>query len=187
MQVDNSPFGLIKDAMSIGLILGCFNVIKFGIMVIGIDSVSLTSLSNAMTLAVPLVLFLLMRRYRRMPGNEVLGFSNLWSFGSLLALFGSMLSGVFEYIYYAYINPQYIATQMENAKTLLSEVTATSGEAMVSALSGSIELIGTPTAIEMVVQSIWLSFITGSLLSLVLSPIVVTLCRREEKKNQDCK
>lgn len=182
MQRGRSPFDLIKGAMNMGLLLGFFNIIKFVVMVVGIGSVSLTSLANAMTLAVPLVLFLLMRRYRKMAGNEALGISTMWSFGTTLTLFGSMLSGVVEYLYYARINPQFIATQMENAKSLIGEVATTGGDSVITQLSEAMGQIGAPTAIQMVMQSIWLSFILGSVLSLILAPIVVAVCKREVKK-----
>ncbi len=183
MEKESSPFDMIKVAMNMGLLLGLYNIVKFLLTVMGVQNETLSLLANVLTLAVPLVAILLMRSYRNSPaGGDWLGISKMWSFGTMLFLFASLVSGIVEYSYLTYIDPQFLAVQMENAKALLREMAATDNDGLLSMLSGSVDGVSIPTAIEYVVQSIWTSFFMGAVLSLVLAPIVVFIGRRENRK-----
>lgn len=91
-----------------------------------------------MLLFVPLVVFFMMRRF----SNQNEGgsyFSQLWMMGILLFFFASLISGLAQYIYYVYINPEYIKSQLSAAVTLLESLNMTSDPSLLVAVKTGLE------------------------------------------------
>ena len=117
MEKNNTQKGIVQFAMEAGAYMGLYFVVKFIFAVLSLNYPFCNVVSTIMLLFVPLVVFFMMRRF----SNQNEGgsyFSQLWMMGILLFFFASLISGLAQYIYYVYINPEYIKSQLSAAVTL---------------------------------------------------------------------
>lgn len=124
-----------------------------------------------MLLFVPLVVFFMMRKF----SNQNEGgsyFSQLWMMGILLFFFASLISGLAQYIYYVYINPEYIKSQLSAAVTLLESLNMTSDPSLLEAVKTGLEQGNIPSPMAVVIQQMWVNVFFGSLLSAVMAWLV---------------
>ena len=127
--------------------------------------------STIMLLFVPLVVFFMMRKF----SNQNEGgsyFSQLWMMGILLFFFASLISGLAQYIYYVYINPEYIKSQLSAAVTLLESLNMTSDPSLLEAVKTGLEQGNIPSPMAVVIQQMWVNVFFGSLLSAVMAWLV---------------
>lgn len=116
MEKNNTQKGIVQFAMEAGAYMGLYFVVKFIFAVLSLNYPFCNVVSTIMLLFVPLVVFFMMRKF----SNQNEGgsyFSQLWMMGILLFFFASLISGLAQYIYYVYINPEYIKSQLSAAVT----------------------------------------------------------------------
>lgn len=185
MTTDNTPLDIVKGAMQLGTYLGVYNIVKFFVMVAAPESNLNALLSNVLTLAVPVIAYRLMKRYRdSIEITPKLNVTTMWTFGTLLFLFSAMLSGIVEYVYYEFLNPEFLSSQMTNAINLLTNTELGISSEVTSTLKDSFDSQGVPSSIDMVVQTIWVNTILGAFLSLFLSLLV---CRKRGESTNHLK
>lgn len=81
--------------------------------------------------------------------------------GIMLFFFASLICSVAEYIYYQYINPQYIAELFNRAFALIKEMDVLSDTISLEEMSKALEEGSSPTSLQMVMQSIWSNVFLG--------------------------
>ena len=91
---------------------------------------------------------------------------------SLLFFFASLISGLAQYIYYVYINPEYIKSQLSAAVTLLESLNMTSDPSLLEAVKTGLEQGNIPSPMAVVIQQMWVNVFFGSLLSAVMAWLV---------------
>ncbi len=160
---------IMQAAMEAGAFMGVFFIIKFIFTVLSLYSPLSGMLSSFMMLAIPLMLYYLMRRYYRDGG--ISSFSQLWLLGILLFFFASLISGLAQYIYYVYINPDYIRMQFEmagEAMKLIEEMNSLSASTLEPykqvMAQGDI-----PAPMSFVMTQMWVNVFFGSVLSMVMA------------------
>ncbi len=183
MEQTEKKRNIIQASMEAGAVMGAFFVVKFIFTVLGMYSQFAGMLSVFMMLAIPLVVYYLMRRYYRENGGVRL-FSQLWTLGILLFFFASLISGLVQYIYYAYINPDYIGMQFEMAGEVMRMV-----EEMNSVPSSSLEPYkqvmeqgNIPTPMDLVAAQMWVNILFGSLLSVVMAGVCSYFFKKTETR-----
>lgn len=133
MEKNNTQKGIVQFAMEAGAYMGLYFVVKFIFAVLSLNYPFCNVVSTIMLLFVPLVVFFMMRKF----SNQNEGgsyFSQLWMMGILLFFFASLISGLAQYIYYVYINPEYIKSQLSAAVTLLESLNMTSDPSLLEAV-----------------------------------------------------
>lgn len=86
--------------------------------------------------------------------------------------FSALLSGIFEYVYYQYLNPDYLYAQQEALKVLVEELAKVDTSQTMSEFQSSYANVAPTTAIQFVFQGIWGLFMLGSIYSLILALIL---------------
>ncbi len=164
---------IVHSAMEAGAFMGGFFVIKFILSILSFYSLLAGYLSLFMFLAIPVVLYHFMRRYYRERENEIV-FLPLCSLGILIFFFASLISGLVQFIYYAYINPDYIRVQVELASVAMQALG--SAEVISSSTVESVNEViaegNIPTPGNFVMAQIWVNVIFGTLLSLVMAGVL---------------
>ncbi len=170
MEQTGKRKNIVQAAMEAGAIMGAFFVVKFVFTVLSLSSSFAGLLSTFMILTIPLVVYYLMRRYYRESGGETT-FSQLWLLGILLFFFASLISALVQYIYYVYINPDYIKMQFEMAGAAVQMM-----ESMNTLPASSLEPYkqvmaqgNIPAPMDFVMAQMWINITFGSLLSAVMA------------------
>lgn len=124
-----------------------------------------------MMIGVPFLLFVFLRKmFIEEMGTSK--FSALWMYGILLFLFGSLIAGLVTYIYLQYINPTYMYDTLVQTLNLLKSSPIPDAKDMINIIQTFIDKKLIPSPIEVVMQMIWLTTLTGSFLSIIVSGIV---------------
>ena len=158
MEKNNTQKGIVQFAMEAGAYMGLYFVVKFIFAVLSLNYPFCNVVSTIMLLFVPLV------------GGSY--FSQLWMMGILLFFFASLISGLAQYIYYVYINPEYIKSQLSAAVTLLESLNMTSDPSLLEAVKTGLEQGNIPSPMAVVIQQMWVNVFFGSLLSAVMAWLV---------------
>lgn len=187
MQDKNVNGSMIHYAMEYGTWLGALLILKFLTVIVPGGFVT-HFLFIAVMIAIPVVFFYLVRLYAsKVPYSPYL-FSQLWSFGILIALFGSMLSGIVEYACLQYVVPDFLPRMVASLKEALSALEVPQDGQRAQVLAGMkvyLANLEVPTAIEFVMQEIITCIFFGSLFSVLVSPIVATLKRKKELRDKN--
>ena len=95
---------MMNCAMSFGLVLGGFYIVKFCLQMLGLYSVMASLLFLGMAVVLPFFVFLLVLRYRDQFCGGRIGFSHAFFFSILTMSFGSLLASAAYYVYFAFID-----------------------------------------------------------------------------------
>ena len=177
MQDDSNGKPIVTYAMEYGIYLGIFLTVKFAVTTQSARWAALNVLSPFLLAALPCLVYGLRRRFRnRMQGQA--GFSHLWLFGILLFFFGSLLSGVAEYVFYRFIDPLYLQQLIASVLDTLGTLSRMQDSPFLEMMRQGLEKGGAPSAIEMVYQTILSNLFFGSLLSMLLAWVVKSRKRK---------
>lgn len=163
---------LLQYSMEGGVWLGIYLIVRFACMVMGLYFPVANLLALALFVGTPFVLYRIMMVYHR-NNSYISFFSLLWMMGIMLFFFASLICSVAEYIYYQYINPQYIAELFNRAFALIKEMDVLSDTISLEEMSKALAEGSSPTSLQMVMQSIWSNVFFGSLLSMIVAPFVL--------------
>ena len=105
-------------AMWHGLILAIYLVIRFFFMVSSADSTILNLLFIFITIGVPFVAYYLGKDFKKKTDEE-LTYRNFYSHGFFMFFFASLILAAVEYVYYGFINTEFITEQYN---TLLQNI-----------------------------------------------------------------
>ena len=175
-QSNANPRSVYRRGADDGFLMGLYLSVLFIASVCSIYSALAGIASAAMALAVPVMIFLFLRRSYR-SDNCRSTFSALWLHGICIFLFGSLLMALTSYLYLRFINPAYITTVLDMAKEIYSSVDTDDARQMVAAIQKAQDshLVFTPRQIA--VEIIWAGVFSGSLLSMVVAAIVRAVTR----------
>lgn len=172
MEKNEEQKGIMQFAMEWGVYMGLYFVVKFIFDVWSMDSFFCSIVSLLMLLCIPVVVYLAMRKYDRMNGLKCY-FSQLWMMGILLFFFTSLISSLAQYIYYVYINPDYIKLQFQAAVTLMEALNFKfSDPSLLDTIKTGLEKGNVPSPMSVVVERMWVNLFFGSLLSVAVAWLV---------------
>ena len=92
--------------------------------------------------------------------------------------YSALISGIFEYLYYQYINPEYLYTMQESISTLAKELLSANNTQSLEDLDALIGENGIMSSIQIVYNGILGMLMLGSIYSLILA----LLLRRTQEK-----
>lgn len=165
----NKTKGIYLYAMEYAIYLGLLLIVK---MVLSSFVGRFPVLDFVMLLflvAVPIVGYLLVKRFRDESG--CCSFSKIFFFGVLLYFFASLISGIFDYVYYQYINPEFFQQQLSDVDTLLKQM-VDGGYISDSDMIAQLDAEKPHTSIDLVYQGMFGMIMMGAVYSLILALIL---------------
>lgn len=173
---------LLKCAMSYGLAMGIFWVVKYLFLIFAYSVPFLILIYMILTLAVPFVAYVFTKRYRQDIGGTI-SFFHAWRFGILLYFFAALIVAVEHFIFFQFIAPpDFLANTM--SQLIESMKNSYMNEKIIDTVS-RINL----TPIHMAIQGIFNNIFYGIILSIPVAAIVchnnpvgVNAGRRQEDK-----
>ena len=177
-DMEDKPKTLQEHAMRFGTMMGIFWIIKFSFLPIGFKIPLLQLLFIFMTLFVPILGYIYIRKYRERYCGGELSFIRGWVFSLYMYFFASLLTAAGHYIYFRFIDNGYLmGTYMEQLENLKSTLTGDL-ETSIDQLIQNLETIASMSALQLTMQLIFQNIFYGALLSL---PTALLAMRR--KKN----
>lgn len=110
MVKNNNKGSLQNYAMHFGTYMGLFWIFKFIFFPLGLHypTTILLMIFFVLTLSVPFIGYYFARNYRDKVCGGVISFMNVWIFLLLMYLFAAILTAVAHYIYFRYIDNNFI-------------------------------------------------------------------------------
>lgn len=136
--------------------------------------------SLAMLVVLPLPVYrVLARDYRRYPSMRF--FSAVWMHGIALFFFGSLIMALAVYVFLRFVQPGFVLENVRRAIVLYRELGVQMPEAaaMADNLQTMVDKHLLPSAISLAFTTIWTVTFGGSMLTLVLTPVVRVLNRNK--------
>ncbi len=156
---------LLKSAMSYGLAMGIYWVIKYLFLIFGYTYPACLYIYELLSIAVPFIAYYMTRRYRQDIGGNI-SFFHAWRFGILLYVFAALIVSIEHYVFYKFIAPvDFLENTMSQAMNLLQNMNASSE--LVDAM-GQTNL----TPIHMAIQGIFNNIFYGIILSIPVAALV---------------
>lgn len=151
-------------AMWHGLILAIYLVIRFFFMVSSANSTILNLLFIFVTIGVPFVAYYLGKDFKKKTDEE-LTYRNFYSHGFFMFFFASLILAAVEYVYYGFINTEFITEQYNTLLQNIEIIKQTMPDA--SQIEEIVNNSPIPTASQMAMQNIWMYSFAGIIISLI--------------------
>ena len=164
-----------------GLSFGVYLAVMFFLPILAPGVPVLSMLSVLMMAGVPVLTYIYLSRYHRSLGVAS-QFSALWMQGLVIFFCGMLLCGAALTVYMRWINPGFIASQLQALADLKGAVPDSGLDDAADLASRMLERNIVPQAIQVVVEMLMLAIVTGSLLSMLIAA-VLTFFRRPASKS----
>ena len=171
---------LITFSMYFGTLMGIYWIIKFAFLPLGFTYPILQLLFLLFTLLVPVLGYILTRKYRDIYCFGKISFRHAFIFNIMMYSFASLLAGMGHYIYFAFIDKGYLfGRYLEILDSVKSTLPA---EMMVSAdnLNEAFSVISSMPPIELTFQLMSQNFFYCSIIAIPTALIVM----RNKKNNR---
>lgn len=162
MEIQQSK--VYNAAMWHGLILAIYLVIRFFFMVSSADSTILNLLFIFITLGVPFVAYYLGKDFKKKTDEE-LTYRNFYTHGFFMFFFASLILAAVEYVYYGFINTEFITEQYNTLLQNIEIIKQTMPDA--SQIEEIVNASPIPTASQMAMQNVWMYSFVGIIISLI--------------------
>lgn len=162
MEIQQSK--VYNAAMWHGLILAIYLVIRFFFMVSSANSTILNLLFIFVTIGVPFVAYYLGKDFKKKTDEE-LTYRNFYSHGFFMFFFASLILAAVEYVYYGFINTEFITEQYNTLLQNIEIIKQTMPDA--SQIEEIVNNSPIPTASQMAMQNIWMYSFAGIIISLI--------------------
>ena len=151
-------------AMWHGLILAIYLVIRFFFMVSSANSTILNLLFIFITIGVPFVAYYLGKDFKKKTDEE-LTYRNFYTHGFFMFFFASLILAAVEYVYYGFINTEFITEQYNTLLQNIEILKQTMPDA--TQLEEIVNASPIPTASQMAMQNVWMYSFIGIIISLI--------------------
>ncbi len=167
--MENKNNLLFPAAMSYGLVMGIYWVVKYIFNMFSPYYPSLIVVYWGMSLLVPYIGYVLTKRYRDDLGGSI-SFSQAWRFGVLLYFFAALIVSVMHYIFYRFVAPpDYMANAVSQTIESLKQMQVE------NQVIQSIETLNF-SPIHLALQGILNNILYGIIFSI---PVAGLLCRKK--------
>lgn len=171
-MTDKSIKSVYRYGAEYGLFIGLYLTVMSASMLAFPYMPDAILLFYLMGIGLPIVIFLMFRRLLSVE-NRFANYSSLFMFGSTAFFCGAMICGVLTAGYMAVFSPNHIYEYVEMVIATLENSPLQSE--YVNEIDAARNLISNqelPSPIEYVFSMIWLTILSGSLMSMILAPIV---------------
>ena len=147
-----------------GLFLAAFLVVRFFLMVNSANNTFLNLLFICSTIGIPVVAYFLGKDFKK-KSEEALTYRNFYSHGFFMFFFASLILAAVEYVYYGFINTDFIGDQYNILLANIETLKQTMPDA--SQLEEIVNSSSIPSASQMAIQNIWMYSFAGIIISLI--------------------
>ncbi|NCC98690.1 MAG: DUF4199 domain-containing protein [Bacteroidia bacterium] len=165
-----------RAAMYYGAFLGIFLIVRFLVEVLTIDSVAGSFVVSFLFMLLPVIAYIFTLRFTRQSKIEDITFGTLFRFCFFMFFFASLFLVVVQYIFYRFIQPDYLSLQFAELITNIDAILAEMPQ--IAPYKEMIVEFGTPTASQIAVQSIWIYSVVGVLFGLPIAGIVKSIHKK---------
>ena len=151
-------------AMWHGLILAIYLVVRFFFMISSNNYIILNLLFIAITIGVPFVAYYLGKDFKKKTDEE-LTYRNFYSHGFFMFFFASLILAAVEYVYYGFINTEFITEQYNTLLQNIEIIKQTLPDA--TQIEEMVNNSPIPTASQMAMQNVWMYSFAGIIISLI--------------------
>lgn len=170
-NIDDTVKSVYRQGAEYGAWFGVYLTVMALAIMYGFTHTILMLVAMAMMVAVPAVVYPMLRRYRsQMRGYAP--FASLWMLGLMIFICGSLICGAVTYVWMQYVMPTFIYDQVMAAIDVYKAVPGDSAAEMVRIMETIVERHALPSTMEVVVQMVMLTTFLGSLVSMVLAFIL---------------
>ena len=160
---------LLKSAMTYGLAMGIFWVIKYLFFIFSNTVPALNIIYIVLTLTVPFIAYYLTKRYKQDIGGKI-SFFHAWRFGTMLYFFAALIVALEHFVFFQFIAPpDFLNNTMTQAIVALKN--ADFNSEVIEAISRT-----NFTPIHMAIQGIFNNIFYGIILSI---PVAALVCRKQ--------
>lgn len=158
--------------MVLGTYMGVFWIMKFCLVPFAVTSIFPMFLFVALTLCVPFMGYYYTRLYRDKVLGGSIGFGQAWMFGCGLYIFASLLTAVAHYVYFAFLDNGYIIDTYTASLNSFKAEQIPGTESYIEQIRQALEVLGSMSAIDLVLQLFSNNIFYGIILSLITALIV---------------
>ncbi len=160
-----------------GLWAGAYFTAIFLLQTVGSGSILAMLIGNLMVLAVPFVLFGLLRRHYRDTECSA-SFSEVWMHGIMIFLCGSLILALLTFVYFKFIDPGFIYRETAKLIDMYNSLDSGMAAGMADTLSDALHSHSLPSAIQCSISFMWFGCFSGLMLSLIETALVRTFVRK---------
>lgn len=131
----------------------------------------LSLFSLVMLIVLPVVLFMLLRRYNAMVDSHVTT-GVLWALGVMISICGSLICGAVTYVWLQYIEPDFIYDSAMSAIEAYNALPQFNQSEMVEQLRTAVDEGLLPSAIQLVINMMMFTTLLGSVSSLIMAALI---------------
>lgn len=173
-----NPNQVYREGAYQGIIMGAFLTVTSILSLLSYRSSTLSILATIFIVGVPFLQFRLMAgvydKYRR----EV-SFSSLWMLGIAIFIGGSLICALVTYGYLEFVNPDYFYTLGNEMLATLEQTPELRGSELHEMIRFYVDENLFPSAIGYCVEMVLLTVFSGSILSMILAPVVKLVKRQQ--------
>ena len=178
----NQPLSPKRRGADNGFLLGIYISVLYIGMLLSSKAPVLNFVVLAMMLAVPVIVYILLRRDRTAPGGmPTLG--ALWIDGLITFLCGGLIGSLVMFVYLRWIEPDFIVSNLEQTIGILRDAPDPSGRELADEMQAAIDSGLSVSPILFAMTMLWFVGVSGSLLSLIVSAIVINRHPLQKPKN----
>lgn len=165
------PKSVFRRGAEDGIWFGLFLSVLFIFTATSIGMPLLGHFATLMALGVPVYAYFTLRK-GFIENGCFYTFSEMWTYGIMLFLCGSLVMAMTAVVYLSWINPSFIYDQCQLAISIYRQMGGTTGNEIASTLEKAIEQGMLPSPISLSGNLISFSVFSGSILSIILSLII---------------
>lgn len=165
---------LQQTAMLYGTYMGIFWIIKFALLPLGLVFSPFGLLFLLLTCAVPILVFLMTRSFRKRQCNGELSFFSALVFSFQIYLFAALLTAIGHYLYFQYLDNGFIYTQVLSQLELVKAEPAM--QAQMDQIKHALDVFYELTPIQLTMQLLSQNIFYGIVFSL---PIALLTMRKK--------
>lgn len=178
-----NPKSVFRRGAEDGIWFGLYLSVMFVLVALSMSTPLLGHIATLMTLFVPIYTFITLRK-GFIDNGGFYTFAELWTYGIVLFACGSLIMAVTMIVYLSWLYPSFIYDQCQIAIDTYKSIGGEMGNEIATTLEKAIEFNQLPTPFELATNILSFNVFSGSILSMILSPII-RFSRTKDKKGQN--
>ena len=161
-----------KHVMQKGLLFGLLFIINFLFSSV-FNNLIFSLLSISLSVVIVYLTIASLRKYRDTLLNGAIGYSQVLHYVTMLYFFAALISSAFKYVYFQYINPDYLFQLLEQSLTVAKLYNMSVSSVEIEAM----QRVLTPASFAL--QYVWINILLGTVVGVILGFLV----KKNKKEN----
>ena len=170
---------LQEYAMRYGTAMGIFWACKFVLFPLGMSTPLLLIFFFILTLSVPILGYLFVRKYRELQCKGVLNFSKAYIFTIFMYMFASLFVAVIHYLYFRYMDNGMIVNTYQGMIDQMNAVATGDMKESLEQFSTALDVVSSLTPLEITLQLLTQNVFYCSILAIPTGLVVMRNKKKE--------